>query len=727
MLLASVSVLMPCFNPGPFLREAVASVLAHSQCLELLVADGGSTDGSLALLYKLASQDSRIRITCGPDQGPADALNKAFAQARGTLIGWLNADDLYPPGALGRAAEALVANPEWLMVYGEGEEFNTATGQRHLYPTLHPRVGLNGFHSHCFICQPTVVFRRTMGLLLGPFDLQWRTAFDFDYWLRAFSAFPDRIGYIPSLQGLTRLHENTITSRNRAQVALEATSLLARHFGAASANRLHSYAQEVQLGLAQLPVDCSLAESLETVVSSAKSCLAAVEVRQFRHDWLLDTSTSSAQIGAEHAVMVNNLFARATAGLLQIVHPHLRVGHPGPPAGPHLRLQAALDQGPIRYPLLLQERPLQRFIHRLAHGETLTRHPFGLNIIQLAHGGFEIDLWLQSLIAVFSAAGIPFFRCYPSDDPGPYAINLITLPPSGHAQWLLERGLKPQLGRLSIAAWPSIPSGWPLAWHPLLALVDEVWAPSSGVFQAISSFCSRPLWMIPTLPSPAYTRAPHPLIVEDSPSVLLYVDLQASSHLYNSFGAVEVFRRSFPASKPCSASERLQNAQLLILVEHADPSDCQWQWLQASCSHDSRIRLCVLDGLSLKQRSEILSSGEVLLSLQRSYAVSSLLATAQAFGLQVLATAFGASLDLQASSNLRLVPVRQVPIPRDACADSESFLWGEPDPDVALLELQRAVAMPPPLEQFNREVELAYSSQVLRDRLLQLWKKHRGD
>ena len=119
MLLASVSVLMPCFNPGPFLREAISSVLAHSQCLELIVADGGSTDGSLALLHKLASRDSRIRIISGPDQGPADALNKAFAQARGSLIAWLNADDLYPPGALGRAADALAANSEWLMVYGE--------------------------------------------------------------------------------------------------------------------------------------------------------------------------------------------------------------------------------------------------------------------------------------------------------------------------------------------------------------------------------------------------------------------------------------------------------------------------------------------------------------------------------------------------------------------------------------------------------------------------------
>ena len=131
------------------------------------------------------------------------------------------------------------------MVYGEGEEFNDKTGLVQRYPTLLPSVGLDGFCSHCFICQPSVVFRRSMGVLLRAFDQQWRTAFDFGYWLRTFEAFPHRIGYIPQLQGQTYLHSETITSKQRAQVALEATHLLARHFGAADAKRMHNYALEL--------------------------------------------------------------------------------------------------------------------------------------------------------------------------------------------------------------------------------------------------------------------------------------------------------------------------------------------------------------------------------------------------------------------------------------------------------------------------------------------------
>ena len=87
---------MPCLNAGPYLEAAVQSVLAQPEALELLVADGGSTDGTLQWLEEFAASDPRLRIVSRSDVGPADALNKAFRAARGTLIAWLNADDISP-------------------------------------------------------------------------------------------------------------------------------------------------------------------------------------------------------------------------------------------------------------------------------------------------------------------------------------------------------------------------------------------------------------------------------------------------------------------------------------------------------------------------------------------------------------------------------------------------------------------------------------------------------
>ena len=90
-----VSVLMPCLNPGPYLEEAIASCLAQPELKQLLIADCGSDQATLACLQAWAARDSRIVWWSEADQGPADALNHALERAEADLIGWLNADDRY--------------------------------------------------------------------------------------------------------------------------------------------------------------------------------------------------------------------------------------------------------------------------------------------------------------------------------------------------------------------------------------------------------------------------------------------------------------------------------------------------------------------------------------------------------------------------------------------------------------------------------------------------------
>lgn len=277
---------MPCLNAIPFLREAVDSVLSQPECLELLVADGGSSDGSLDLLDELTTTEPRLRVVSRKDAGPADALNQAIACARGTLIGWLNADDLYTPGSLSRGYEALKSHPDWIMVYGEGEEFNKA-GYHQRYPTLTPDYGIEGFRSHCFICQPTILFRKTMFIMLGSFNKRLKTAFDFDYWLRAFDSFPQRIGFIPEIQGLTRLHETTITSRERTMICIEAIQLIARYFGTAPIDRLYHYGLELQDGIAEVPNGLTLLEHLSQIANDVEPYLKSKDLQAFREAWQL--------------------------------------------------------------------------------------------------------------------------------------------------------------------------------------------------------------------------------------------------------------------------------------------------------------------------------------------------------------------------------------------------------------------------------------------------------
>ena len=237
---------MPSFNQAAFITASVRSVLSQNYPnLELIVADGGSGDDTPALLASLQAQDARLRWVSEPDAGPADALNKALRRVRGTVIGWLNSDDLYTPGAVQRTVQALANSPDLIMVYGHAEHIDADGKVLGAYPTVAPPPPISEFAKGCFICQPTVFFRRTLPVLLGPLDASLKTAFDFDYWLRAFNKLPGRVGFVDALQAQSRLHPGCITLRLRRTVILEGMQLLARHLGHAPKEWLLTYVNEL--------------------------------------------------------------------------------------------------------------------------------------------------------------------------------------------------------------------------------------------------------------------------------------------------------------------------------------------------------------------------------------------------------------------------------------------------------------------------------------------------
>jgi glycosyltransferase involved in cell wall biosynthesis len=115
--LPTISIITPSYNQVAFIRETLDSVLGqHYPKLEYIVIDGGSTDGSQDIIREY---ESRLSYWVSePDKGQSDALRKGFARATGDLIGWLNSDDLYFPGALAVVAEAYQHSPDAALYVG---------------------------------------------------------------------------------------------------------------------------------------------------------------------------------------------------------------------------------------------------------------------------------------------------------------------------------------------------------------------------------------------------------------------------------------------------------------------------------------------------------------------------------------------------------------------------------------------------------------------------------
>lgn len=207
-----VTVVIDSLNQARYLEAALLSVFSQDYPnLELIVGDGGSIDETLAILQRVQSSDRRLRWFSEKEKGSVWVLNKCVRMARGTVIGWLNAGASYAPGAVRHAVQGFMDHPNWLMTYGNAQWMNEHGGAVHGFQSLPPSAPVEGFSPEVGICSSTVFIRLSTWLLVGDFDEKLTSNFDFDYWMRVFKVFPNRIGFIDELQAFARLPAKSIT------------------------------------------------------------------------------------------------------------------------------------------------------------------------------------------------------------------------------------------------------------------------------------------------------------------------------------------------------------------------------------------------------------------------------------------------------------------------------------------------------------------------------------
>lgn len=198
-----VSIVVPSFNQGRYIRTTIDSILQQSyRPIEIEVVDGGSTDDTLAVLQSYGDLPE-LRWTSEPDRGVADAVNKGFQRARGDVIGIQSSDDWYRPGAVGSAVAALQSAESPALVYADFATVDSKGAE--LFRSQIGPYSLQRFLAkQTWVPQPSAFFRSDVLSRLVGWNSQYFVC-DTEFWLRL--AFRYSVRKVDGLWAERRLHD----------------------------------------------------------------------------------------------------------------------------------------------------------------------------------------------------------------------------------------------------------------------------------------------------------------------------------------------------------------------------------------------------------------------------------------------------------------------------------------------------------------------------------------
>lgn len=214
-----ITVVTPSFNQGEYLQRTIQSVLQQNYpALEYIIVDGGSSDGSSAIIRKYSA---KLAWWCSEkDAGQADAITKGFERSSGDVLCWLNSDDLLLPGALRSVGKYFQENPAAEVVNGgafciDSSDRPLRRGFESTY-TQGVRASARRFrlYGQDGVYQPATFWRREAYFETGGVRRQFSFVMDLDLFCRL--AQRQRFHVIPRYLACFRVHDTSksVTTQN---------------------------------------------------------------------------------------------------------------------------------------------------------------------------------------------------------------------------------------------------------------------------------------------------------------------------------------------------------------------------------------------------------------------------------------------------------------------------------------------------------------------------------